>query len=161
MTNYIVSGLTLVIAGFLTYVRYKDYKKHQVVLMDVSNRDKLVELVKLKGAKMAFYLFIGGTVLFIAMAFFYPDVIQGISYVLVFALMSLSEWLNVKTVETVSVFEKAVVYSNFDIRIKSIRSITSSGKRNSVVAMMDGKSFTIPQSVGEILNRLQKARKVK
>ncbi len=161
MTNYIISALTLAIAGFLTFVRYKDLNKHKIVLADVSNRDKLVENIKVKGTKMAFYLFIGATVVFIGMAFFNSDLIQSITYVFVFAVMSFSEWLNVKTIETVSVFEKAVVYSSFDFRIKSIRSITPTGKRNMTVAMMDGKSHTIPNAVGDILNRLQKARKSK
>ncbi len=161
MTNYIISGLTLVIAGFLTFVRFRDFKKHKIVLAEAINRDKLVENIRIKGAKSALYLFMGATVLFIGMAFFYTDIIQSITYILVFAIMSFSEWLNVKTIETVSVFEKTVIYSNFDFRIKSIRSITPAGKRNVTVAMMDGKSHTIPNTIGEIINRLQKARKSK
>lgn len=159
-TWYIIAA-TFAITLFLGYIRFNDYRKHTALVKQVSEKEKLVETIKRKGQRLTFYLFAFATVLFAALAFFTPEPLQSLAYIGVFIILAGTEWVNVLTVETMSVFERTLVYSIFEIRIKSIRTLSASGKRNITVAMLDGTSALVPGDVGEKLQSLQKARKAK
>jgi len=161
MTDQVLSLLTVVVAGFVLFMRLKDFRKHKTILSEVSQKDKLVERFKLKGTRSALYLFAVATLVFGIMAFYNSDLFQGLTYIGVFAIMTFSEWINVQTVEFVHVFEKSAVYSGSDFRIKSIRAVSSGTRRMVNVAMLDGKTHSVPASVGEKLSELLKHRKAK
>lgn len=161
MTDQILSLLTVVVAGFVLFMRIKDYRKFKTILGEVTQKDTLVERFKLKGTRSALYLFGVATIVFGIMAFFNTDLFQGLTYIGVFAIMTFSEWINVQTVEFVHVFEKTVVYSGQDFRIKSIRAVSPATRRMVSVAMLDGKTHSVPVSVGDKLSELLKNRKAK
>lgn len=159
--TWLIIAATFAITLFLGYIRFNDYRKHVKLVKQVSEKEKLVETIKRKGQRLSFYLFVFATVLFGILAFFTPQPLQSMAYIGVFILLAATEWINVKTVENVSVFERTLIYSIFEIRIKSIRSLSASGKRSVTVAMLDGSSALVPSEVGEKLQNLQKARKAK
>ena len=161
MSDQIVSLLTLAVAGFVLFLRVKDYRKHRALTLETTEKDVATDNIKLKGIKTGLYLFGAATVTFIVLAFISQDLIQGTIYVGVFAIMTLSEWINVKTVDHISVFEKNVIYSGIIVRLKNIRTITISNKRMATIAMLDGKSHIVPKTVGNALLELQKNRKSK
>ncbi len=161
MTDQVISLLTVVVAGFVLFMRIKDYRKHKVVMSEVLQRDKLIEKFKLKGTRAALYLFAVATLAFVVMAFYNPDLFQGLTYIAVFGIMTFSEWINVQTVEFIHIFEKSAVYSGLDFRIKSIRAVSPATRRMVSVAMLDGKTHSVPVSVGDKLSELLKNRKAK
>jgi hypothetical protein len=157
--------ITLAISIFLAYIKINDYLKYKKLLKEVSGKDVLVETVKRKGQRKMFYAFIGLTVGFLVILIFFSSVLgsfyENITYVVVFAILSVSEWCNYKTVDTLSIFEKNVVYSISEIRVKSIRTIVANGKKNANVVMLDGTNKLVPNDVAAKLTALQKARKAK
>jgi hypothetical protein len=157
--------ITLAISIFLAYIKINDYLKYKKLLKEVSEKDVLVETVKRKGQRKMFYAFIGLTVGFSVILIFFSSVLgsfnENLTYVIVFAILSVSEWCNYKTVDTLSIFEKNVVYSISEIRVKSIRTIVANGKKNSNVVMLDGTNKLVPNDVAAKLTALQKARKAK
>ena len=69
MTDQVISLLTVVVAGFVLFMRIRDFRKHKTILSEVSQKDKLVERFKLKGTRAALYLFAVATLVFGVMAF--------------------------------------------------------------------------------------------
>lgn len=157
--------ITIAISLFLAYIKVVDLMKHRKVMKSVSDKDVLVDTVKRKGQRVMFFMFIGATLVFVVILIFYSALLasfnENLAYVFVFLILSFSEWCNFKTIENIHVFEKTVVFSTFEIRIKSIRSILPSGKKNSNVMMLDGTSSFVPNEVAAKLTALQKARKAK
>jgi len=157
--------ITLAISIFLAYIKINDYLKYKKLLKEVGEKDVLVETVKRKGQRKMFYAFIGLTVGFSIILIFFSSVLgsfnENMTYVIVFAILSVSEWCNYKTVDTLSIFEKNVVYSISEIRVKSIRTIIANGKKNANVVMLDGTTKLVPNDVAAKLTALQKARKAK
>ena len=51
MTDQIVSLLTVVVAGFVLFMRIKDYRKFKTILGEVTQKDTLVERFRLKPIK--------------------------------------------------------------------------------------------------------------
>ena len=157
--------ITLAISIFLAYIKINDYLKYKKLLKEVAEKDVLVETVKRKGQRKMFYAFIGLTIGFSVILIFFSSVLgslyENMTYVVVFAILSVSEWCNYKTVDTLSIFEKNVVYSISEIRVKSIRTIVANGKKNSNVVMLDGTNKLVPNDVAAKLTALQKARKAK
>jgi len=161
MTDYILYGFTILVAGLMVGIRYRDYSKHKKVLQEVSEKSTLFEVVTLRGTKVMLYLFVGITIAFIVMAFFYTNYIQSATYILVFILMGISEWINILTIGRVSVFDRAAVYGSYSIRLKSIRTVNPQGKRNMRIFMLDNTSFTVPNEVGQKMIEILKTRKAK
>jgi len=157
--------ITLAISIFLAYIKINDYLKYKKLLKEVAEKDVLVETLKRKGQRKMFYAFVGLTIGFSVILIFFSSVLgslyENVTYVVVFTILSVSEWCNYKTVDTLSIFEKNVVYSISEIRVKSIRSIVSNGKKNSNVVMLDGTTKLVPNDVAAKLTALQKARKAK
>ncbi len=164
-TTMIMLIFIVAISLFLTYIKVNDLLKYKKVLKGVAERDVLVETVKRKGQQFAFYMFVVATVVFAFILIFFSSflasVTENATYVVVFAILAASEWCNYKTIDSISVFEKTVVYSVYEFRIKSIRTINASGKKNSTVIMLDGTSSLVPNDVAAKLTALQKARKAK
>jgi hypothetical protein len=161
MTDYILYGFTILVAGLMVGIRYRDYLKHKKVLQEVSEKSTLFEVVTLRGTKIMLYLFVGITLAFTVMAFFYNNYIQSATYIFVFILMGISEWINILTVGRVSVFDRAAVYGSYSIRLKSIRTVVPQGKKNMRISMLDNTSFTVPNEVGEKMIEILKTRKAK
>lgn len=161
MTDYIIYGFTMIVAGLMVGIRYRDYSKHKKVIAEASSKAPLVQVIRLKGTRFMLYLFIAIIVLFSVLAFFNSNILQSVTYIIVFIFMLISEWFNIMTVDHVSVFEKSIVYGSFNIRLKSIRSIQASGKKNMGISMLDTSSFTVPNEVGEKILQLQKSHKSK
>lgn len=157
--------ITLAISIFLAYIKINDYLKYIKLLKEVAEKDVLVETVKRKGQRKMFYAFVGLTIGFSVILIFFSSVLgslyENMTYVVVFTILSVSEWCNYKTVDTLSIFEKNVVYSISEIRVKSIRTIVANGKKNSNVVMLDGTTKLVPNDVAAKLTALQKARKAK
>jgi hypothetical protein len=161
MTDYILYGFTILVAGLMVGIRYRDYLKHKKVLQEVTEKSTLFEVITLRGTKVMLYLFVGITIAFTVMAFFYNNYIQSVTYIFVFILMGISEWINILTVGRVSVFDRAAVYGSYAIRLKSIRTVVPQGKKNMRISMLDNTSFTVPNEVGEKMIELLKTRKAK
>lgn len=161
MTDYILYGFTILVAGLMVGIRYRDYLKHKKVLQEVTEKSTLYEVVTLRGTKVMLYLFVGITIAFTVMAFFYTNYIQSATYIFVFILMGISEWINILTVGRVSVFDRAAVYGSYSIRLKSIRTVVPQGKKNMRIFMLDNTSFNVPNEVGEKMIELLKTRKAK
>lgn len=159
--TWILIAATFAITLFLAYLRMKDLMKHRALLKTVLEREKLVEAIKRPGQKTALYLFGVATIVFAVLTFFTPEPATSIAYIAVFVILTYTEWDNVKTIEKIHIFEKCVVYGVSEFRIKSIRTVNPSGKKNKVVMMLDGTSAVVPSDVGDKLVELQKARKAK
>lgn len=161
MTDYILYGFTILVAGLMVGIRFRDYSKHKKVLLEVSEKSTLFEVVTLKGTRIMFYLFIGIIIAFSIMAFFYTNYLQSVTYILVFILMAISEWINILTIGRVSVFDRAAVYGSYSIRLKSIRTVVPQGRKNMRISMLDNTSYTVPNEVGEKMIDILKTRKAK
>ena len=159
--TWILIAATFAITLFLGYVRMKDLFKHRALLKTVAEKEKLIETIKRPGQKVTFFIFVGATLIFGVLAFFTPDPATSLAYIAVFIVLGYTEWDNVKTIETISVFERSVVFGTNEYRIKSIRAITASGRKSMRVAMLDGTGSIVPNDVGEKLLALIKARKAK
>jgi hypothetical protein len=131
------------------------------VLKEVTEKSTLFEVVTLKGTRIMLYLFIGIVIAFSIMSFFYTNYLQNGTYILVFILMGISEWINILTVGRVSVFDRAAVYGSYAIRLKSIRTVVPQGKKNMRIFMLDNTSFNVPNEVGEKMIEILKTRKAK
>jgi len=161
MTDYILYGFTILVAGLMVVIRYRDYSKHKKVLNEVSEKSTLIEVVTLKGTKIMLYLFVGIVIAFSIMTFFYPNYLQSATYILVFILMGISEWINILTIGRVFVFDRAAVYGSYSIRLKSIRTVNPQGKKNMRISMLDNTSYNVPNEVGEKMIEILKTRKAK
>ena len=161
-TTWILVIATLGITFFLTYVRIKDYLAHRKLLASVTEKEKLTEKIKRPGQRLTLYLFGAATIIFGIMTVLAPtDLWTNLSYITIFVILCLSEVISILTQETLFVFDKTVVYAVTEFKIRNIRTMAASGKRNTSIAMMDGSHSVVPNDVGEKLTALMKARKAK
>ena len=94
LNNWIMIGMSVIIGAFLTFVRYKDYRKHQQLIVKTEEEgDKLMSTVKLKPNK-ALYGLLAGLVIFMGIAYFVGDLYENIALTVILVVLIGSEWLN-------------------------------------------------------------------
>jgi hypothetical protein len=159
LNNWIMIGLSIVIGSFLTYIRFKDYRKHQALKVQVVEEgDKLVSEVKMK-PNLALYGLLVALGVFMGIAYFVGDLYENIALSFILIVLMGSEWLNYKATNTLYLYERHFVYNTSSIRYKSIKAITPKNKRASTVMTLSGESVLIPMEAANAITDLRAAKK--
>lgn len=144
LNNWIMIGLSIVIGAFLTFIRFKDYQKHQALKVQLETEgEKLVSTVKMRPNK-ALYGLLAALGVFMGVAYFVGDFYENIALTLILGVLIGSEWLNYKATSNLYLYERHFVYNTTSIRYKSIKAITPKNKRASTVTTLSGESTLIP-----------------
>ena len=159
LNNWIMIGMSIVIGGFLAFVRFKDYRKHQELIAKTEEEgDKLVSTVKLKANK-ALYGLLAALAIFMGIAYVVGDLYENIALTVILLVLIGSEWLNYQCTNTLYLYERRFVYNIAAIRYKSIRTITPKNKRASTVLTLTGESTLIPVEAANAITELRNAKK--
>jgi xanthine/uracil/vitamin C permease (AzgA family) len=159
LNNWIMIGLSIVIGSFLTFIRFKDYQKHQALKVKVIEEgDKLVSEVKMKPNK-ALYALLVALAVFMGVAYFVGDLYENIALTFILAVLIGSEWLNFKATSTLYLYERHFLYNTTSIRYKSIKTITLKNKRASTVTTLSGESVLIPVEAANAITDLRNVKK--
>ena len=159
LNNWIMIGMSVIIGTFLTYIRYKDYRKHLALKAKTEEEgDKLVTALKLKANK-ALYGLLAGLVVFMGIAYFVGDLYENMALTFILAVLIGSEWLNYQSTNTLYLYERRFVYNNTAIRFKSIKSITPKNKRAATLLTLSGESTLIPIEAANAINDVRTAKK--
>lgn len=158
LNNWIMIGLSIVIGAFLTYVRYKDYRKHLDLKSQLETEgEKLVSTVKMRPNKALYGLLLALAV-FMGIAYFVGDLYENIALTVILAVLIGSEWLNYQATSFLYLFERHFLYNTTSIRYKSIKAITPKNKRASTITTLSGESTLVPV---EAANAISDARNPK
>lgn len=159
LNNWIMIGMSVIIGAFLTFVRYKDYRKHKELIVKTEKEgDKLMSSVKLKPNK-ALYGLLAGLVVFMGIAYFVGDFYENIALTVILVVLIGSEWLNYQATSTLYLYERRFVYNTTSIRYKSIKTITPKNKRAATLVTLSGESTLMPAEAANAIADLRNAKK--
>ena len=156
--NYILLGVTVILTGFITYVRVIDYRKHQTMVKEFEANEK--EVVVVYEEKKNIYLYLGmAAAIFVVALYIGTSLMEKITMAFVFTLLILTELLNAFMTSKLYASTRAFLYGVETQKYRSIKKYEAKGKHNTKVILLNKTEILLPNAYASALEAYIKSLK--
>ncbi len=156
--NWILLGVTIILTAFITFVRIADYRKHQTMLAEFTQKEK--DVVVIYEEKKNIYLYLGMAVLiFIVSLFLGTSLIERITMAIVFTVLILTELVNAYMTSKLYGSSKSFLYGVETQKYRSIKGYEAKGKHNTKILFLNKTEMLMPKLYAEQLEKYIKTVK--
>lgn len=142
--NWILLGITVVLTGFITYVRIMDYRKHQTMVAEFMANEKDAVVIYEEKKNIYLYLAMAALIFFVAL-YIGTNLTEKIMMALVFTVLILTEVLNSYMSAKLYGSSKAFLYGVETQKYRSIKKYEPKGKHNTKILLLNKTEVLMPK----------------
>jgi hypothetical protein len=148
--NWILMGITAVLAIFVVAMRINDYVQYSKSLKAFKEKEEQVSIL-IEDLKVV-YLYLGLSIFVSVFSWFVgTDFLEKLILSVLFGLLLLSETLNAYIVSRLYVSTKAFLLGVTSQKFRSIRHYVAKGKRHTRVMLLNNQEITLTNAFSEAL----------